>query len=241
MDSDHAKMLYDSPAMIIHPVQFYISVIQGSRVPEAVRFHQKMAAGDGHLWPRSEEDFIRWASDGCLFGAWDADANVLVAVCYSYLEEAGQEWEVGGLVVEPASREHGIGSVLVQFAMAHTIVFNTPYDNNQTIIAYVHEQNDAPRNLLERLGFIGDGEVEVPAERVPEGMARNQNGNLAGDRFAFSRAGLRKLADEFSPLADGEAITARGGIGVAVKLGRLDTRDFARALQETAARFGRDK
>lgn len=170
------------------------SVLRVSKVPmaastEAFGFLSRVASKNPHIWPRSMEEIRAYCDDGCLFGAW-LDSE-MVALCYA--AEDGSEFEIGGLAVDAAIRDIGLGTFLVRMALVQTIAYERPWKNGYTIIAHVHRDNQDPRNLLARLGFVFVRTVHVPAANAPTSMARNADGTITGDLFHFSVEGLREL------------------------------------------------
>ena len=85
-----------------------------------------------------------------------------VGLCY--VKDEGHEWELGGLTVDPKVQAKGFGTTLARVAIAHTMAFSEPWTYGQEVIAYVHQANDDPRKLLNKLGFAYASSIEVPAE-----------------------------------------------------------------------------
>jgi GNAT superfamily N-acetyltransferase len=75
-----------------------------------------------------------------------------VGLVYAILDVGAATWEVGGLAVAESSQGLGIGTLLMRFALAHTIVYEQPWQNGQELITHVHEANMDPRRILKRLG-----------------------------------------------------------------------------------------
>ena len=136
------------------------------------------------------------AQDGLLFGARTSSSREIVGLCYLTADEREEEWEIGGLTVVQELQHLGIGTFLVRFAIAHALAFDAAPDDEavRRVIAYVHEENQAPRILLDKLGFIWIDKIEVPGTHAPASMKRNVAGNLIGDKFLFTPAGLRLLS-----------------------------------------------
>ena len=201
----------------------------------AFRFHRGIADSNAHIWPRDAAQIRGYAEDGCLFGARD-DAGAFVALCYATLDEgAGEdgEWEVGGLTVAASVQNGGIGTALLRVAIAHTLVYEQPIQNNQRIITHVHEANDDPRGILARLAFERLPEkVELPGDRAPASMKRNDQGNLVGHVFRFADRGIQNLDHWFNQEFDG---TLRGGQPVEVDLGQNTLDELKSSLREIAA------
>jgi RimJ/RimL family protein N-acetyltransferase len=151
---------------------------------DAFSFHQLISSSNEHIWPRTEEQIKRYAESGELFAVRIASTQEFVGLCYVTLDETNQ-WEVGGVTVADEVQKFHLGSVLVRFALAHTIAYQRPWHYGQKIIAHVHEDNQKPRNLLTRIGFEFAKKVEVPGDVAPATMKRNAEGKVCGDEFEF--------------------------------------------------------
>lgn len=124
-----------------------------------------------------------------MFGAVVTGTIQFVALCYVALDSNEKEFELGGLVTDPALHGLGLGTFLARFALAHTLAFQRPWNYGQTVIAHVHEANDEPRRILEHLGFGFPSKVEVPDAIAPPSMRKNEEGKLIGHKFVLqSRA-----------------------------------------------------
>jgi hypothetical protein len=95
----------------------------------------------------------------------------------------------------------------VRFALAHTIVYGVLLQEGkwvQKIMAYVRNDNYAPRRLLRSLGFGHSGTDVISLENAPAWMERNRElGNIVFDEYTFTLDGVRKLATWFSERYDG--------------------------------------
>jgi GNAT superfamily N-acetyltransferase len=181
--------------MLSEDVSFSFELVEPSEVDQAFAFHRRVAETDEHIWPRTLDQIHAFAADGELFAVRRGDTQEYVALCYATLDgEHGDEWEVGGLTVDPSVQNLGIGTLLVRLTVAHTIAMNEPMKYGQIIIAHVHEANQDPRNLLVRLGFEQYDRVCVPAHLVPATMRRNSEGDLVGDKYRLSTQGVRALS-----------------------------------------------
>jgi hypothetical protein len=99
--------------------------------------------------------------------------------------------------------------MLVRFALAHTTAYSRPWHYEQQIIAHVHEENQNPRNLLDRVGFKFLEKVTIPGDQAPPSMKRDKDGNLSGDKLGFPQGAVAPLSAWFSGeftgvLADGK-------------------------------------
>jgi hypothetical protein len=210
---------------------FQVSSIESK---SAFAFHSSIASSDEHIWPRTEQQIEKFCEDGELFGVRKASSGEYVALCYAHLEEDAGEWELGGLTVIESVRFLGIGSILTNFALAHTIANQRPWSNGQTIIAHVHEANSKPRKVLGRIGFTHVGTVTLPGDIAPKSMKRDAQGNVVGDKFCFEKNKVVQLSnwfDEFDRmLGDGATPTVFD-----IRPGGLDS--LKEALREAANEF----
>ena len=177
-------------------LSFRVAKVISSDAADAFRFHKAVAADNSHIWPRTEAQIQEYTNDGCLFGVWRTDNDELVALVYVVLD--GNTWELGGLTVDGSVQKGGIGTTLARFALAHTMAYEQPWEYGQELIAYVHEANQDPRNLLDRLGFKFVERIEIPDDDAPASMKRNTAGKLVGDKFHFTQEGLQKLSHWFN-------------------------------------------
>jgi GNAT superfamily N-acetyltransferase len=177
----------------------------------AFEFHNSIASHNEHIWPRNEEQIRQYAQDGYLFAVRMARTDEFVGLCY-VIPGDSTCWEVGGLAVADEARKFHLGSVLVRFALAHTIAYQSPWRYGQKIIAHVHESNEKPRNLLKLLGFEFSKPVQVSGKDAPASMKRNSEGNVCGDEFDLPRKAVIELQEWFERdtavmLADGETVS----------------------------------
>jgi|ERR1041385_1863620 GNAT superfamily N-acetyltransferase len=177
----------------------YIATVASKDAELAYRFHERIAKTEGsHLWARTEDEIKNLIADGSLFGLWVGEEKQLVGLCYATLADNESSWEIGGLTVDDAVKKRGIGSILLRFTLAHTIVYQLPWNNGQTLIAHVHEVNDDPRGIINKLGFKHLRRFEVPeSANPPKWMKRNAEGKVVGDEFEFPPEGLNALTAWF--------------------------------------------
>jgi len=161
----------------------------------AFSFHCSIAKSDPHLRLRSVDEIRMFAEEGELFGVRSAASNVL-ALCYAALDESSNEYEVGGLAVLPEVQQLGVASVLARFAIAHIIANDRPWHYGYRIVAYVHEDNQNPRALVDRLGFQHIGRFTLK-NAVTSTMKQNPKGEVMGDKFEFPRACVKQLLNWF--------------------------------------------
>lgn len=178
-----------------------VSAVPLNQADEAFAFHLTVAQTDEHIWPRTSQDLQHFAEEGLLFGARRADTTTqeLVALCY-VKREGESEYEIGGLAVASEFQKIGIGTLLIRFALAHVIVYESPLQNQESIVAFVHESNNSPRGLLKILGFEQTGSpVEVPGATAPLDEAK-YSGQRCGPQIPIHEGGTSRLVAVVSGL-----------------------------------------
>lgn len=209
----------------------YIANVTSKNAEAAYRFHEKITrAEDSHLWARTEVEIKDLIADGCLFGLWVGEEKQLVALCYATLADNELSWEIGGLTVDDTMKRRGVGSILLRFTLAHTVVYQQPWNNGQTLIAHVHEVNDDPRGIINKLGFKHLRRFEVPeSANPPKWMKRNAEGKVVGDEFEFPPEAVKTLTAWFHEDLDKlmQQTTMEFGFGYAFNLD-----DFKADLRE---------
>jgi len=193
------------------PDSFRFFQVSSPDAHRAFKFHKSIADTNEHIWPRTEAEIEVFADEGELFGIIQDNSGEIVGLCYSHLDDKTNEWEIGGLTITDKFQKLQLGSFLVRFALAHTISVGDPWKYGQRIIAHVHSDNNAPRNLLKRINFEFQRTIEVPANATPPSMKRNPNGKLTGDEFEFKKSSVCALREWFigefkRPLADGKIV-----------------------------------
>ena len=193
------------------PDSFRFFQVNSTDAQRAFKFHKSIADTNEHIWPRTETEIEGYADEGELFGVVQDNSGEFVGLCYSHLDDGTGEWEIGGLTITDKFQKLHIGSFLVRFVLAHTISTADPWKYGQRIIAHVHSDNNAPRNLLNRIDFEFIKTIEVPEDAAPASMKRNPNGKLTGDEFEFKKSSVRALHEWFtrefkSILADGKTV-----------------------------------
>ena len=187
------------------PRSFVFAQVPSTAAEDAFEFHRNYASKDSHIHPRIETEMAEFAQSGHLFGVRRKDTNEFVGLCYVVQDSAESDWQLGGLTV--TIQKEGIGEFLVRFALAHTIVYGILLQEGkwvQKIMAYVRNDNNAPRRLLRSLGFENSGTDVFSYEDAPAWMERGyERGNIVFDEFTFTLDGLRQLATWFSERFDG--------------------------------------
>lgn len=187
------------------PRSFVFAQVPSTAAEDAFEFHRNYASKDSHIHPRIETEMAEFAQSGHLFGVRRKDTNEFVGLCYVVQDSAESDWQLGGLTV--TIQKEGIGEFLVRFALAHTIVYGILLREGkwvQKIMAYVRNDNNAPRRLLTSLGFENSGTDVFSYEDAPAWMERGyERGNIVFDEFTFTLDGLRQLATWFSERFDG--------------------------------------
>ena len=215
------------PAMTQDLTAFWLANITPEWARDAYRFHKSTAENDPHIWPRTEDQIRTFIEDGSLFGAWREDK--LVALCYAAFSEKENVWEIGGLTVDPSVRAQGIGTILVRFTLAHTLVYNQPWANGQEIVSHVHEDNNKPRGILDKVGFKYSRPVELLDDEAPRSMKRNSEGKVVGHEFEYTPEGLKSLAEWFKQDFD--------KLNIEFKLGLANVDHVRAALDEMASQY----
>lgn len=173
-------------------------VYQARAVPKehahaAFAFHA--TASSGFVWPRTVEYIEKLAVNGSLFAAWNKSTGSPVGLAYGdKLDERLAEWEVGGLTVEKSAQKQGLGSVLLQFALVNLFAQNfdplpQPFPH---IVAHVHQDNQRPRSILQKLRFEQTGTVRLDPRTAPSTLKQNTEGLIIGEQF--TGAGLIDLS-----------------------------------------------
>ena len=187
------------------PRSFVFAQVPSTAAEDAFEFHRNFASKDSHLHPRIETEISEFARSGHLFGVRRKDTNEFVGLCYLVQDSAESNWQLGGLTV--TIQKEGIGEFLVRFALAHTIVYGVLLQEGKwvhKIMAYVRNDNNAPRRLLTSLGFENSGTDVFSYKDAPAWMERGyERGNIVFDEFTFTLDGLRQLATWFSERFDG--------------------------------------
>lgn len=162
-----------------------------------------------HLWARSVEHFQELIDGRNLFIVRSADA--VHGLCYVVFDE--EESEFGGVYLDDALRGKGIAAALGRTAIASLYISASPH----SLIAHVHEENDLPRDLLQRLGFEATPCQIVAPPDAPLSMARNERGEVRGDVFRFRRSALAEFVDWFEAYS-GTLPTSAGPESVKVNI-----------------------
>jgi len=214
----------------------YIANVSSKDTEAAYRFHDKISqAQDSHLWARTEVEIHNLIADGCLFGVWSGEERQLVALCYAALADNELSWEIGGLTVDDNVKRLGLGTILLRFTLAHTIVYQQPWNNGQKLISHVHEANHDPRGIVNKLGFQHVRTFEVPeSANPPKWMKRNDEGKVVGDEFEFPPAALSSLTVWFFEDLDKlmQQVSVEFGFGYGFNLD-----DFKADLMEISESF----
>lgn len=160
------------------PISFIFFKVPSTSTDKAFAFFKSVQSTDSHLFPRTEEDLYRYATEGALFGIRRADSDEYVGLCYAVFNDEEAEFEIGGLIVAPTAKNLGLGTILTRFAVAHVIANERPWRYKRKIISHIHESNDAPRGIFARSWFTFVGKEIVPEEHAPCSMKRNAQGQL---------------------------------------------------------------
>jgi len=206
--------------------------VPSTAAEEAYSFHRSITLTNEHIWPREAHEIQNFATNGELFGAWRGNLSPFVCMCYVKSDADGKEFEFGGLSTAPDKKGVGIATALTNFALAYTLVYSSPSSPRQ-IIAHVHESNNEPRGLLQKVGFQFSERVEYSGSGIPPTMKRNEAGNVVGDKFHFTIDGIHRICAWFTKEFRG---ILRDGTRAEFDLGPEATLDeLKRALMEFAA------
>jgi GNAT superfamily N-acetyltransferase len=175
-----------------HPaLVFFKFPIQAASV--AFSFHCSVAESDPYLRLRSEDEIRTFAAEGELFGVHSA--SKILAQCYVTLDESANEYEVGGLAVLPEVQQLGVAGILARLAIAHVIANERPRHFGRRIVGYVHQDNQRPRKLMDRLGFQHIGRQTLKLATAT--MKQNPQGEVVGDKFVFPGTAVKQLCNWF--------------------------------------------
>jgi GNAT superfamily N-acetyltransferase len=176
---------------------FRIRVLREECVTEALEFHKQHLTK--HLWPRTLEEFKDLVASESLHEVRETTGGSerLVGICYvasgTWPETGEARFEFGGIFVTDDRRGRGVASALGKAALSSHFYWNS---KPVSLIAHVHEFNEKPRGVLQNhLGFVHIGEEIPPADVVPEGLEKNDKGDVVGHLFEFQRKQLVKFAD----------------------------------------------
>jgi hypothetical protein len=187
------------------PNSFLFAQVPSTAAEDAFEFHRTFASKDPYVHPRIESEIEQFAQSGHLFGVRRKNTNEFVGLCYVVQDSAKSNWQLGGLTV--TVQKEGIGELLVRFALAHTIVYGVLLQEGkwvQKIMAYVRNDNYAPRRLLRDLGFGHSGIDVISHEYAPAWMEQNREvGNIVFDEYTLTLDGVSKLATWFNERFDG--------------------------------------
>lgn len=178
-----------------------VAVVDAARAHEFHRAHLTE-----FLWPRDAAAFEQLCADESLYQALDAQTGEIAAICY--VREENEVPEFGGVFVREDCRGCALGFVLGAIALAADLVMN-PSHCAVALIAHVHSENEKPRKMLDRLGFIRTGQEQVPRAMIPATMRRDASGNVTGDVFTFAPTACARLADVIEGLTPNFVLTSK--------------------------------
>lgn len=111
----------------------------------------------------------------------------------------------------------------------HVIANERPWHYRQTVIAHIHESNNAPRNIFGSSWFVFIEKETVPEKDAPPSMKRNSEGKLVGDKFQFPRSSVPTLSKWLDEEFDG---TLRNGTPIIIELALDGLDGLRRALHQ---------
>jgi len=180
---------------------YSIKKVQPADAKAAYAFHQRISHDDPYVWQRTEQELEAQIAKGYVYCALDAQTGSMVGLCYTVFDAHALAWEIGGMTIDSTVQRIGLATALGVFAMAHLIVYQDPWNNNQRVLAHVHKDNPKPRALLEKAGFVKTRSVTIPDAYAPPKMRREKNGEVHGDEFEISPGGLLKLSSWFDDIS----------------------------------------
>jgi hypothetical protein len=156
-------------------------------------------------------DIVRWLTtdDWMCWVAKDLSTGQLLAVCNVKVPEVkagepAEPGEFGGLFTDPQTRGRGVGRRMATFALG-AYYWDTDPDgpNPLPMLAHVHKDNEAPRQILDLLGFRLEKAIEVPGGTPGfEHMPTNDAGVVVGDEFIFPPEKRTPLFETLADLLD---------------------------------------
>lgn len=163
------------------------------------------------------EDIESWIANGSCWIVRDCTGNKIVGACNikvpeTTANEPPEPAEFGGIFIHPDYRDRGVADALGVLALASYYWDNDPDSAIPIpVISHVHIENDKPLKLLERLGFVFHGIIDVP-EGVPgfEHMPRDEKGRLRGKEFRFPADRRINLFHEMAKLLSTDQVGDHG-------------------------------
>lgn len=191
----------------------------------AYAWYKAFAKDDPHIFPRGEKAYRKLLDAGQVVSAMAS--GEVVGLTYYTFDDDTKEWELGGLMVGKIHHNKGIGSVLARVALGHLLFEEDPFGNGQTVVSHVHADNQAPRNLLKKLGFEKRRSVEIPGSKLP-GLKTNDKGMVTGDELELSPDSLKNL----SQWCDRWSTKLKDGTRAQIELGEAITlKHWSRAFE----------
>lgn len=213
------------------PERYIVSQIPSEQSSAAFDFHVSLP-GDGHILTRTKQEIAQFCYDGEAFGVRKESTGRYVGFCYVHYQEEKREWELGGIAVPLLLQNLGLGSVLSNFALCHTVANQAPWRNGQEIMAHMHEDNQKPRNMLARIGFVRTGQDVYEDHEAPRSLKRNAEGKVVGHRFLFPKTSVGNLVTWLEAASE---ITLRDCVSKAVlKNYPASISDLLEGLREAA-------
>jgi len=145
---------------------------------------------DPFLRQASLDQIQNWVNNGACWIIRDLKQGKIVGACNIKVPETDrchppEPAEFGGIFLHPDYRRLGISDALATLALS-SYYWDTDPDSLSPIplISHVHVDNQKPRSLLDRLGFLHVKTIKVPDDAPGfEHMPRDEHGQLFGDEF----------------------------------------------------------
>nr|WP_221382877.1 GNAT family N-acetyltransferase [Actinoplanes polyasparticus] len=195
----------------------------------AYDFHTS-SLGDFVL-PMARNQFFELVDAGQLLSL-HRDAE-LVGLCYFAPDGKGLDeiarWELGGLHLAPIARGFGLATVLLKVAVAEALCAEP-----RPVMGYVHQENEAVRSVLLRLGFAPTGRtLRLGPDEARGFLRRDAAGLTTADVLTIPPAALYLLAD-WVETVDDKTFDSRVEVALSDDLWRDGRADVAAAVRLAA-------
>jgi len=187
---------------------FVLSFVNGSEVLNVADYYSSISSQ--FLLPRTPDQVKKFVENQSAFKV--TENGTICAVCYlnkdNHPTTNAERWELGGIFVAEPARQEGIASVLVSFALASHLTQDP--DSTIPVMAHVHEENDAPRTLLNRLGFERDEAADevYDGSLFPHTFRKNSAGKVVGHVFKLIelKSVIKKIQQHKGKLKSGSTM-----------------------------------
>lgn len=157
-----------------------------------------------------------------------------------YLDNTDEQHvEYGGAFTDPDYRGFGLGTTLGRAAIAHYFTMNY---KPVPLRGHVHVGNDAPRRLLDRLGFRLVKSAEAYDPQSLPGIAHmptDPDGMIRLDLFEFEIKQLPRLLRE--AIQENACAKVRKGQRIEIRVDLFTFKDNARLIRERLAELEKEQ